>query len=572
MKSVSHLRSEKEALMKKVFTAFIILLVLLGANYLGSTPSNKLLHFMEEKISWDDLKLINLKIEQDSKNHKILSLSPRNIDSTLLTLDFENKKSPGNLDSSNYFRGKQSARFNGKSDLIEIPRGKSSLFLEPEIREPFYISIFVNPSSQSGSAILLNKSIFRSGQEFGFRLSLEQSKLELWIDRMIQTESGILLSTKLNSQHSIPPRKWSHIILEFAPAKNLILLYINGLETARYDGLAIAKDRVTGFSFHPDDTTPLYLGRNFYGNMDELLIASGTPNASHLFAEYMEVDLNLDSKFVSQALGIGLSPVYKTDISHAYLSKFSMDSKLPKNSIVEVWFRSSLYPFGAYESEYKKGLAWRRLKENELDSICNSETVKSESSKPCFTYYQWKFVLRSDPEGFHSPSVSNFKYKVNHNLPPKKITGLKFNEVASNLDEPKICMSWVASEEENVWNGGGYILYYGFKENEVAGTIHYHNANNRKKELLPNAEKLNLKDEAKSTRVSIISSCVDNGILLKNAESIEPEKNLPFLRPGITTYFWVSATNSFWSENGPGKDQISPKSKPISVTIPTKGQ
>jgi len=558
--------------MKNVSFAISFLFIIGMGNYLGSAPALKNQSYLENEIQWEDLKLQNLKIELDGKGRKVLSLSPRSIHSSLIELDFEGKNSPGNLDSSNQFRGKHSARFNGKSDTIEIPRGKSSLFLEPEVREPFYISFFINPSSQSGSTTILNKSIYRSGQEFGFRLNLEQGILDLWIDRMILTESNARLSTKLSSIHGIPSRKWSHIILEFSPADNQIILYINGLETARYDGLANPKDRVTGFSFHSDDTSSLFLGKNFYGNMDEFLIASGSANANKLFSEYNAVDFNLDSKLVSQTLGIGLSPVYKSQFSHSYLKKFSMEAQEPKNSILEVWFRSSLNSFGAYDSDYKKGLEWKRLKNNEIEDICSSQNAKSETENPCFQFYQWKFVLRADPDGLTSPRLSSFRYKINYNLPPKQVTGLIYNKSASNLEEPKICMTWIASEESNVWNGGGYILYYGFKENDVAGTIHYHNANNRKNDLPTSSEKLNLKDDSKSTRVSIIQSCIDNTILSKNAETIDPEKNLPFLRPGITTYFWVSATNSFWSENGPGKDQEGPKSKPISVTIPTKGQ
>jgi hypothetical protein len=547
---------------------FTILSLLLLVAYLESAPNKTLLH---NNLDWNEFKLQGLQIEKNKNNQSILKLQSRLLDQTVFNLDFEIPNGNTILDSKIRYKGDSSAKFNGKGNAIEIPQGKLEIFQSETIKEPFYISFFLNPTTQEGESNLITKSIFRSGLEYGFQLNLVNGYLELRLNRFLTTEASLPISAKTKSSHKLPARKWSHIILEFSPSNLTATLYFNGMETAKLDANQISSHRVTSFSFHSDDTTPLFFCKEFYGNIDELNIGKGFSNPEKIVSSYPSVETSMESKMVNQNKGIALSPVYKTDFSFSSLLNFKLDSDKPVDSLVEVWFRSSLQPFSAYDSEYQNNLDWKRLTLNELDKICNMEDVKRNSTL-CFSYYQWKFILRADPKGNLSPSISHFSYNIHQSIPPKPVSGLKINESESDFEAPRICMTWIANDETNVWNGGGYILHYGFKENEVAGTIFFHSPLNPKKESSNPELEVETVEKKPSTRVSLMKSCLDNPTIVKNSESFEREKNLPFLRPGTTVYIWISAVNSFWTETGVGKDQISPKSKPISVTLPSKGQ
>jgi hypothetical protein len=547
---------------------FTLISLLILVTVLKAAPNKTLLH---SKLDWTEFKLQGLQIEKNKNNQSILKLQSRRLEQSLFDLDFESPYGSTILDTKVQYKGKSSAKFNGKGNAIEIPHGKLDIFHNPTIKEPFYISFFLNPTTQEGESNLITKSIFRSGLEHGFQLNLVKGQLELRLNRFLTTEASLPISAKIRSTHKLPARKWSHIILEFSPANLTTTLYFNGMETAKLDANLIRSQRVTSFSFHPDDSTPLFFCKEFYGNFDELTIGKGSSDPEKIVSSYPAVETNLDSKMVHQDKGIAISPVYKTEFSFSSLLNYKLNSIKPLDSIMEVWFRSSLQPFSAYDSEFQNNLTWKRLTGNETERICNLEDNKSIDNI-CFTYYQWKFILRANPQGNQSPSITDFSYNIHQSIPPKPVSGLKWDEFESNLEEPQICMTWIANDESNVWNGGGYILYYGFKENEVAGTIFYHSPLNPKKESSNPELEVETVEKKPSTRVSLMKSCLDNPTIAKNSEKFEPEKNLPFLRPGTTVYIWISAVNSFWSESGAGRDQISPKSKPISITLPSKGQ
>lgn len=455
--------------------------------------------------------------------------------------------------------------FTGKDSKVNIAVGKSQVFPTPELKHPHTISFKLLPSSQKNHSVILSKTIHRSGLEYGIELVLKNKILQLELKRFFEDDSSKKISYTIIASHPLQPREWNHIAIEFRPIDPVVILYINGKESGR----GPESKSIVSMGFHPDDSTAIVLGKDFFGKIDEFRILSSPPNLDMNLGLYEPAKYNLDSKNVNQKYGRATSPVYKTKFSHSYFHKIHWEKKSPLDTLTEVWARTSFLPFAKTESEDKPGMSWKPLDQIMKQPVCGASESRSEEN--CFSYYQFRFILRADPNGVKSPEIQDFVVDLKESKPPKKITGLGWNKKTSDLSSNKICLHWIASDESNVWMGGGYLIHYGFKEGEIVGTLRQ---NSPYKKVFLETERTNLKDiegsEAKTKRVSLIQTCLDNTLISKYSEQFYPEKNLPFFKPGITVFFQVSAINKFWSETGPGKDQVSLPSRHIAVSLPLK--
>lgn len=498
--------------------------------------------------NWKEYQLESIEIGRSSTGQEFITLSKAKVPEVLF--EFDKKVS-------------MPLSFTGKDSKINIAVGKSKVFPTSELKNPHTISFKLLPSSQKNHSIILSKTIHRSGLEYGIELVLKNKILQLEAKRFFEDENSKRISHNIIASHPLQAREWNHIAIEFRPIDPVIILYINGKESGR----APESTSAVSMSFHPDDNTAIVLGKDFYGKIDEFRILSSPPNLDMSLGSYDSVKYNIDSKNLGHPYGRVTSPVIKTKYSHSYFHKFHWEKKSPPNTLTEIWARTSHFPFSKTESEDRPGMSWKPLDQIIKQSVCGASDSRKEEN--CFSYYQFRLVLRADPNGVHSPEIQKFSVDLRESKPPKKISGLAWDKKESDLPSNKICLRWIASDESNVWMGGGYLIHYGFKEGEIAGTIRQ---NSPYKKTFTDTERSNLKDiegsEAKTKRVSLIQTCLDNSLLSKYSEQFYPEKNLPFFKPGITVFFQVSAVNEFWSETGPGKDQVSQPSNQISVSLP----
>ncbi|MCC5814881.1 MAG: hypothetical protein JJT78_09000 [Leptospira sp.] len=454
--------------------------------------------------------------------------------------------------------------FSGKASKLGIPNGKLRGFARSQFNQDFTLYLNIKPSSQKDIFQILTKTIYRGGMDYGLDLLVKDRVLELELNRFFITADNKRISQSISSRYPLERRSWNLVAIHFQSVTNTVILYLNGKEAGRTSNLP---GDVVAMGFHSDDTTELYLGKDFYGEMKDFQIVAGGVDFDIWNSNYTFANYNPDSKVVFQNLGSAVSPVYKTDFSHSSILETKLDHTVPVGGLAEVWVRFSPNSFSAKKDENEPGFQWQRLEDVLNQPKCGESD--SPGRENCFLYYQWKFLLKSDPRGEISPQIRSFGYRIRQVRPPNRVVGLKFNSKDSDLRNLKACMSWIANDEPNVWQGGSYTIHYGFKPGEYAGMLRFQNPTPKK---TITSEKTNLKDvePTKTVRLSILQTCVDNAMIQKESESVTLDKNLPFLRHGTTVYFQVSAENRFFSETGSGKDQRGALSKPIVVSFPTK--
>lgn len=454
---------------------------------------------------------------------------------------------------------------NGKDTKVSIPVVRNGILPYPDIREHLTIEFDILPSTQRSDAILLSKTIYRGGLEYGIRLSLHHRTLILDLHRFLESQTGERFSAKIQSQVQLTPRDQNRISLQFRANEPNVWIFVNGREAGQLTDKEVSQAVAMGF--HPDDKTDLVYGEDLYGKTYQFKIFRGLVAPVAIGSQYPQVSYNPDTKIASQNFGTATSPVYKTQFSHSSLLEYDWNVHNPSQSVSEIWIRTSHLPFARDSKADLPRTEWLSLD----DFVTKPKCGETQSESPnCFRYYQFRFLVRSDPNGFVTPEIHSFSAKIQESLPPKKVTGLSWDQKKSDLKQPKICLRWIGSDEPGVWKNGGYKIHYGFSPSVVEASLILKSPA-RSTELAP-VETSNLanieKSESKTKRVSLVETCLTNAILSQYSESFYPEKNLPFFQPGTTVYFKVSAYNGFWSETGSGKDQTSPLSSEISVTIP----
>ncbi len=483
-------------------------------------------------MDWKDFRLNGLLLNPQGK----LSLKFRNYESIL----YEWK--PKNSLTGNAFTGLDS--------LVQIPAANLREFSAPAILKKISIVLTFQTSLRKEKMVLFQKTIFRSGREFGIRANLlHQNQVKLELIRFFQNQNGSYSSGEILASRKLEKKDWNQLVIVLDPVELSVSMYVDGKFAGQYK--ETSQDSV-GMGFHPDDTTDLLVGSDFYGRIRDLRFFYGEPDLEFWNPMYDGVRYNEDAKTATHPTGAATSPVYRTRFSYSAVRNFLVeDSLLPKDTFYEIYFRSSHTSFPADSSS--QVLPWIPFKKLIQLPICEmlglEELRQDQTGANCFQYYQVRVVLRSDPSGIETPLLGKVKYNLIQTKPPAKVQSLRILPPPdSNIEELRVCLEWKGNEEPNVWKGGSYTVHYGFRKEELAGRL-----------MFPVHEK---KDRYRE--------CIDNAAIQKHSEKYMYEKNLPFFQRGVTVYFRISAENRYYSEFGPGRDQHSELSDPVVVHFPFK--
>ncbi|EMY68912.1 hypothetical protein [Leptospira vanthielii] len=453
-------------------------------------------------------------------------------------------------DDQSYFFGKRSAYFSGRRNQIHLSVSGNSLFgTHPD---PFTITIPIRLSEQGAGSVILDRTVFVKGKKYGISLALNESKPTLYVNNLLQKSDGRTTSFILESPVKIKRKTWEVISIYFDTLNHRFVLYQNGIETAEYEN---NEANTLGFGFPENDSTPLVLGKSFYGNLDGFHIHKGEPEVE--YTKFESVRYDDETKIGYMEGNTALSPVLETKYSNSSLNRIHWIVEQPKDTMLELYFRGSNQKF----VDSNTNLSWTRIK-----------SLEKELPKNKFKYYQWKLWFRPDPMGKSVPNVQSLSFEYTEQTPPDLPTRFRLE---SSLTQGKpLCFLWNSNHEKEVQNGGGYIIHYGLTPNRMLGSIFV------KKDKTGALTKIDGNEEDssfKNKRFCITEDTLVNNIYIPEGElaadefrpladqvdTSRKEKRGLLFQPGLTYYFRISAYNRYLNE-WDSKDQRSPLSPPIS--------
>ncbi|TGL11451.1 concanavalin A-like lectin/glucanase [Leptospira meyeri] len=457
-------------------------------------------------------------------------------------------------DDQTYFFGKRSAYFSGRRNQIHLSVSGNSLFgTHPD---PFTISIPVRLGEQGAGSVILDRTVYVKGKKYGIALELSESKPILQVNNLLQKSEGRTASFVLESPVKLKRKTWEVISIYFDTLNHKYIMYQNGIETAEYEN---RQADTLGFGFPENDSTPLVLGKSFYGNLDGFHIHKGEPEVE--YTKFESVRYDDETKIGFMEGNTAISPVLETKYSNSSLTRIHWNMEQPKDTMLELYFRGSNQKF----LDSKLDPSWTRI-----------GSLDKGLPKTKFKFYQWKLWFRPDPLGKSVPNVQSLSFDYTEQTPPDVPTRFRL-ESNPNSGDP-ICFLWNSNHEKEVQNGGGYIIHYGLTPTRMLGSVFV------KKDKSGNLNKIDGNEDESSFRNKRF--CINEETLVNNIYIPEGELGADEFRPladqvdlsrkekrgllfqsGLTYYFRISAYNRYLNE-WDSKDQKSPLSPPVSFSFP----
>jgi hypothetical protein len=555
------------------FLIFIIINILINLQTLGS---EEISFGVGTRNSFHEMKKSKVKVSRVGPREDKIELSKIKFRSAELLLDFENKKAGDLKDKNNNYDvresiyspvdgtspfGKRYAAFTTKESQIRVYSGAGKVLSNSIISTPIYFSFYIMPGDLEQSSNVFSKSYLSGGKKYGIECKIINNKIEVFFHNFFSYSDSETKSYTLESTEKLNSKVWTHVLITLDPALGLGKLFENGEEKASIRAFRTSTDKTPLLSgFHKYDTNPLVIGKDFYGKLDNFMIGKGTlPIASKMNIPYQEVSFDMDNKQVNQIRGYAVSKVIRTKFSHALPLSINYKSIEPVGTHVEVHYRFSEDPF----EEDDPSPAW---------NIYDHGNFSEKEKRTYFNYFQWKVVMRSNYDGEITPSLSHFAMNYKESIPPNPPSGFRVTSV--NHDTPEVCFKWNSNHENDVIDGGGYVIHYGVTPERMVATVKFGMDGNKITGIPKSTMDSNepIKSKVKKNYLNL-EGCLNNNLIQVNSE-FSKDKNILFLKSGITYYFKITALNNKYplgrEETDAGEDQKSPPSKSIMVTFRTE--
>lgn len=566
------MKSQQISILMKLILSFIIIFF----TVIIPLSSDEISFGASERYSFAEMKKSKVKVTRVGPRENKIELSKSKFRNAELLLDFENKKAGDLKDKNNNYEvresiyspvegsspfGKRYAAFTTKESQIRVYSGEGKVLSDSVISTPIYFSFYIMPGDLEQSSNVFSKSYLTGGKKYGIECKIINNKLEVFFHNFFSYSESETKSYTLESTDKLNSKVWTHVLITLDPAIGIGKLFENGEEKANIRAFRSNTDKTPLLSgFHKHDTNPLVIGKDFYGKLDNFMIGKGTlPIASKMNIPYQEVSYDADNKQVNQIRGFAVSKIIRTKFSHALPLLIDYKAIEPSGTHLEVHYRFSEDPF----EEDDSSPAW---------NIYDHGSFSDKEKSTYFNYFQWKVVMRSNFSGEISPSLSHFSLKYKESLPPNPPSG--FRIASMNHDSPEVCFNWNSNHEMDVIDGGGYIIHYGVTPDRMVATVKYGMDGNKITGIPRSSLDSNepIKTKVKKNYLKL-EGCVNNSLIQLNSE-FSKDKNILFLKSGITYYFKITALNNKYplgrEELEAGEDQKSPPSKSIMVTFRTE--
>lgn len=344
------------------------------------------------------------------------------------------KRAPGDL----AYMGSGAASFRAPGSQLTLHPEKSGVFGTGSVSGDFSLEFWLYPANvESGEILLLWKGARRDGS----RTTTQQISAIFSRNRMLfaftnffAPPGGGTFQLNLTGTSLLVPRTWSHHLVRFDSSTGLVEYLMNGLpEAAAY---ATSTGREGGAIFLPSVGTasPVTLGPNYTGLLDELRLSSRWVERPNL------------SRYGTEP-GFAVSPLLDLGWNNTRLNSVDAEIRTPGDSGAAFFFRAGDTP----EAWRENSPEWIPFRPGEP----LPETARGR-------YAQVRVELYPDPRGSEGPVLSSITLRYLPDPPPPPP-----GEVLAVPGDGRITVRWSRVPEADL---AGYLVYYGLAPGDYYGT------------------------------------------------------------------------------------------------------
>ncbi|MDH4261539.1 MAG: LamG domain-containing protein [Spirochaetia bacterium] len=304
--------------------------------------------------------------------------------------------------------------------------------------------------------------------------------------------------------------------------------------------------------FHKWDRSPLIIGRNFLGALDDMIFSNHILNPEIISGRFNGVEKNGDRYFQRQ--GIAVSNRIDLPSSQSKVERLKYDIYKPEGTDVKFYYRYSDIPFSA------------DLDEIDLPYILmTSEFLSGVRGK----YFQWKAELYANATGEITPVVYKVNLQYSANMAPMAPGEISVLDTGDS----EVTFEFARSLEMDVVEGGRYHVYYGLKPYQPLGAIKYKSFSTTESGQIQgipitDTDKWITDDQRYQNRIKIT---ISNDIIRSNYSYFKQYPELlfqyPLLQKNIPYYFWVTTCDNLWTEKMANSDHESKPSPYVIVRL-----
>lgn len=335
------------------------------------------------------------------------------------------------------YMGAGAASFRAPGSQLSLFPDRSSLFGAAAVSGDFSIEFWLYPANaESGEILLLWKGARRDGSRTTTQqvsVIVSRNHLVFAFTNFFAPSDGGATQFNLSGASLLVPRTWSHHLVRFDSSTGLLEYLMNGVTEATTHTTRTGREGGQVFLPSVGTVSPLALGPNYTGLLDELRIVRRWVDKPTL-ARY------------GLSAGRATSPIVDLGWANTELKSVSASVRTPGSSGAAFFFRAGDNP-ETWKGEVPE---WRPFRPGE-------PLPKDARGR----YAQVRVELYPDPRGGSGPSLSSLTLHYLPDLPPPPP-----GEILAIPGDGRITIRWSRVPEADV---SGYLVYYGYAPGEYDG-------------------------------------------------------------------------------------------------------
>lgn len=383
---------------------------------------------------------------------------------------------------------------------------------------------------------IFQKAGLFEGQKQGFSAGWEKGRLFFEFYNFFWNRESSIREVRISTRDDISINQFHVILLLYRQSEGSLTLYLNGVEQERFFMTSdfTRSGTVLTPRFHRWDRSPLIIGKNYLGAIDDVIFSNTLLDPAVLSGKYEPV--KRQGKRFQQKAGVVISRRIEFPTSRTGIRQIRFEDLERKGTSIRYYYRYSDRPFAEDADEYL--LPFLRL--------ASGKELREVKAK----YLQWKAELYSDAVGEKTPEIKNLTIDYAPNLPPLPPLALELVRAG----EKKVTLQFMRNLEMDVVNNGRYHIYYGLKPYEPLGAIKYKEfRKNKRGELvgvpITDADMRITDDLRYRNRIQVT---INNKMIRDNLTYFKKIPGqlyeYPLLQRDIPFYFWVTTCDNEWSE------------------------
>lgn len=417
--------------------------------------------------------------------------------------------------------GKKAAFFYKQEHKVEIANKKKLWLSNSNDLGSFSIEFRFYPIKLDDGSIIFSRVGYNSGRRNGIEISFHKKHITSKFYGIFKNNRGRRIDITLAKGEKLKKNNWYHYLISYDRLSGKLTHYLN--EEEMYTKYITENGEPYNGVMHPsfvnEDLPVSYIGKNYYGYLDEFRLTYRkyedlneiTDIASRRFRE-----LQLNGRVPINKEGIVTSPVYKFSLTGTMITLFNWQEILEKNTFIWMELRVS---DARFEKKNNK-LPWYKIKNNQRNIYLKKINNQFLRGK----YYQWRAHLIPSPDGLFTPRL--FNVKINYEIDPAPSIPMLVS--VQQVSNRKIILSWKKNVDHDIY---GYNIYYGVKSKNYEGIIKYYKGN-----LITN----------KINNDNYISVVIDNRIIEENRRNDKSGMlDFPVIKNNVLYFFSVSAYDSY---------------------------